>query len=37
MATRALACLAASAIYGALVYLAAAWFAWVLVRMERGK
>ena len=37
MATRALASLAASAIYGGLVYLAAAWFAWVFVRMERGK
>lgn len=37
MARHLLASLAASAIYGGLVYLAAAWFAFVLVRMERGK
>lgn len=35
MARHLLATLVASAIYGAWVYLAAAWFAYVLVRMER--
>ena len=37
MTLRILAALVASAIHGGLVYLAAAWFAFVLVRMERGK